>query len=135
MKKRMLALAMVLILVLTSTVFAYAEVEQRDTNVVYFAIDRISRTSATATVDVTFSTDVDRYNVTIYLQKKVDDRWVSDVTNPDYVFSKSGTNDFQYIFNHVYTTLTSGVNYRLKCVSTDTVGSNSYTFTSYSNQF
>ncbi len=135
MKKRMLALAMILILVLTSTVFAYAEVEPRDTNVVLFSTERTSRTTAEATVDVTFSTFVDRYNVTIYLQKKVDNRWVSDVSNPEYVFSKSGTNDFDYTFYHIYTNLTSGVNYRLKCVTTDTVNNNSYSFTSYSNQF
>ena len=135
MKKRMLALAMILILVLTSTVFAYAEVEPRDTNVVTFAIERTSRTSATATVGVTFSTYVDRYNVTIYLQKKVDNRWVSDVTNPDYVYSRSGTDDLGYTFNHIYTSLVSGNIYRLKCVSTDYVGANTYTTTTYSNQF
>ena len=135
MKKRILALAMILILVLTSTVFAYADGQTRDTNVVYFAIERTSRTTATASVDVTFSTDVDHYNVTVYLQKKVDDRWVSDVSNPDYVFSKSGTDDFEFLFYHTYSNLVSGVHYRLKCVSTDTVGSNSYSFTSYSNQF
>ena len=135
MKKRMLALAMILILVLTSTVFAYAEVEPRDTNGVSFLISRDSRTRATVTVDVTFSTIVDRYNVTVYLQKKVDGRWVSDVSNPDYVFSKSGTNDLDYTFNHIYTSLESGTNYRLRCVSNDYIGSNSYSTTTYSNQF
>ena len=119
MKKRMLALAMILILVLTSTVFAYAEVEQRDTNVVSFAIDRISRTAATATVSTTFSTYVDRYNVVVYLQKKVENRWVSDVSNPDYVYVNNGTNDFSFTFNQIYSHLESGVIYRLKCVSTD----------------
>ena len=131
----MLALAMILILVLTSTVFAYAEVEPRDTNAITFATQRVSRTTATATIDITFSAEVDRYNVVVYLQKKVDNRWVSDVTNEDYVFSNSGTNDFDFTFNHIYSTLESGVNYRLKCVVNDTVGSNSYSFTSYSNQF
>ena len=135
MKKQMLALTMILILVLTSTVFAYAEGQTRETNLVTFLASRDSRTNATVTVDVTFSTYVDQYNVTIYLQKKVDDRWVSDVTNPDYVFSKSGTNSLDYTFNHRYTTLDSGSSYRLKCVSRDTVGTNSYTFTAYSNQF
>ena len=135
MKKRMLALAMILILVLTSTVFAYAEGQTRATALIHFDIIRTSRTSASATVDVSFSNYVDRYNVTIYLQKKVDSRWVSDVTNPDYVFSKSGTNDFDYTFNHIYAHLESGEIYRLKCVSNDTIGSSSYTSTTYSNQF
>lgn len=135
MKKSILAITMILILVLTSTIFAYAEGQTRDTNLVYFAIDRTSRTTAAATVDVTFSNYVDKYNVTIYLQKKIDNRWVSDVTNPDYVFSKSGTNALDYTFSHLYSNLTAGVNYRLKCVSTDSVGSSNYTATTYSNQF
>ncbi len=135
MKKRMLALTMILILVLTSTVFAYAEVEPRDTNIVSFTVERLSRTTAAATVSVTFSELVDRYNVTIYLQKKVNERWVSDVQNPDYVFSRTGNNDIDYSFNHVYSNLESGVSYRLKCVSTDNIGNSSFSFTSYSNQF
>ena len=135
MKKRMLALAMILILVLTSTIFAYAEVQPRDTVLVYYDIVRTSRTSATATVDVSFSNYVDRYNVTIYLQKKVDNRLVSDVQNPDYVFSKTGVNDFDYTFNHIYSALESGVIYRLKCVSNDYIGTSSYSSTTYSNQF
>ncbi len=135
MKKRMLALAIILILVLTSTVFAYAEGQTRDTNLVSFATNRTSRTSAIATVDITFSTVVDQYSVAIYLQKKVDNRWVSDVANPDYIYYKTGQNDFEYSFEHVYSSLESGTIYRLKCVSNDSVGSNSYSFTSYSNQF
>lgn len=135
MKKRMLALTMILILVLTSTVFAYAEVEPRETIGVTFGISRISRTSATATVDVTFSTIVDTYNVTIYLQKKVDNRWVSDVANEDYVYSKSGVNALDYMFNHIYTNLETNTIYRLKCVSRDTIGGNTYTETTYSSQF
>ena len=135
MRKRMLALTMILILVLTSTIFAYAEGQTRETNIVYFSTNRTSRTTAAATVDVSFSTFVDRYNVTIYLQKKVDNRWVSDVQNPDYVFSKSGTNDLDFYFSHIYTSLDANTIYRLKCVSTDYVGVNQYTATTFSNQF
>ena len=135
MKKRILSISLILILVLTSTVFAYAEGATRETDIISFAIQRTSRASATATVNILYSTDVDRYNVTIYLQKKVDNRWVSDVSNPDYVYSKSGTNDFDFTFNHIYTNLESGVNYRLKCVSTDYIGTSTYTTTGYSNQF
>ena len=135
MKKRMLALTMILILVLTSTVFAYAEGQTRDTNLVSFATDRISRTTAIATVDITFSTIVDQYSVAIYLQKKVDNRWVSDVANPDYIYYETGQNDFEYAFEHVYSNLEANTIYRLKCVTNDSVGSNSYSFTAYSNQF
>ena len=135
MKKRMLALAMILILVLTSTVFAYAEVEPRNTALVTYDISRISRTSATATVDVTFSTIVDRYDVKIYLQKKIDGQWVLDTDNVDYAYYNSGTNSFEFIFNHIYTDLEAGVNYRLRCVSRDYIGNNLNTFTTYSNQF
>ncbi|MBR4411021.1 MAG: hypothetical protein IKT31_06850 [Firmicutes bacterium] len=135
MKKRMLALAMILILVLTSTVFAYAEEQSRETMGVTFSISRVSRTSAAATVDVTFVALVDSYNVTIYLQKKVDGRWVSDVANEDYVYSKSGVNAYDYMFNHIYTNLEANTNYRLKCVSRDTTGTNTYSTTTYSNQF
>ena len=52
-----------------------------------YAVSRISRTKADVTVDVTFSTVVDRYSVVIYLQKKVNGQWVNDSTNEEYVFS------------------------------------------------
>lgn len=135
MKKRILSISLILILVLTSTIFAYAEGATRETNYTSFAIERISRSTATATVNVLFSTYVDRFNVTVYLQKKVDNRWVSDVANPDYVFTSGGTNDYDFTFNHIYSNLESGVNYRLKCVSTDYISIDSHTTTSYSNQF
>ena len=135
MKKRMLALAMILILVLTSTVFAYAEGQTRHTALVTYDISRTSRTSATATVDVTFSTIVDRYDVKIYLQKKINGEWVLDADNIDYAYYNSGTNNFEFTFNHIYTALEAGANYRLRCVSRDYIGDELYTFTSYSNQF
>ena len=134
-KKRIFALVMVLTLVLTSTVFAFAEVQPRDTGSVVFSIDRVSRTNAEAVVDITFVTKVDRYTVAVYLQKKVDGSWINDTTNEDYAIYESGTSDFDHLFSHLYTDLTSGVNYRLKCTITDYIGSSSYTFTAYSNQF
>lgn len=134
-KKKLIVLAMILTLLLTSTAFTYADVQPRDTDVVSFSINRTSRTTATATAVISFSTFVDRYNVTMYLQKKVNGVWVSDTTNADYVYSNSGTNSLSFNFNHIYTDLESGVNYRLKCVSKDTIGNSSYTFTGYSNQF
>ena len=134
-KKRIFALVMVLTLVLTSTVFAFAEVQPRDTASVYFDIDRVSRTSAEATAIITFAGFVDLYNVKIYLQKKVDDSWVADANNPDYFFGFSGEDRYSCSFNHVYTDLESGTIYRLKCVSTDYIDGNSYSTTTYSNQF
>ena len=135
MNKRFLAIALILTLVLTSTAFAFADVQPRDTNFVIFDIQRVSRTTATATVDVLFSTEVDRYNVTIYLQKKVNGEWVSDTTNTDYVFYNSGQSEYDFTFNHIYSNLSGGVTYRLKCVSTDYIGNSTHTTTTYSNQF
>ena len=68
-KKRIFALVMVLTLVLSSTVFAFAEVQPRDTATVEFITNRTSRTSAQATVDVNFTQEVDRFTIAIYLQK------------------------------------------------------------------
>ena len=134
-KKRIFALVMVLTLVLTSTMFAFAEVQPRETATVVFDINRVSRTSAEATAIFTFTTIVDLYNVKIYLQKKVNGVWVSDANNPEYFYGISGEDDYGFAFNHEYSNLETGVNYRLKCVSTDYIGSNSDTFTCYSDQF
>ncbi len=134
-KKRIFALVMVLTLVLTSTVFAFAEVQPKNTGMVVFDINRVSRTSAEAVVDITFTAEVDRFTVAVYLQKKVDGSWVNDTENDDYAVYESGTDDFDYMFSHVYSNLESGAIYRLKCVSRDYIGSSSYTTTTYSNQF
>ena len=134
-KKKLIALAMILTLLLTSTAFAYADVQTRETNTVLFSINRTSRTTAAATVEVDFSTKVDRYDVTIYLQKKINGVWVSDTTNADYIYRNSGQNSFDYTFNHIYSHLESGEIYRLKCVSKDYIGNSTTSFTSYSNQF
>ena len=134
-KKRILALSMILILILSSTVLAYAEVQPRETAMVTFSIDRVSRTSADVAIDFAFDTTVNRYTIAVYLQKKVNDSWVNDTTNAEYAIYESGTDDNGHLFGHTYTHLASGAIYRLRCVSTDYIGSNSYTFTSYSNQF
>ena len=134
-KKKLITLAMILTLLLTSTAFAYAEVQSRDTDIVTFNIERTSRTSAAATVTISFAARVDKYDVTMYLQKKVDGVWVSDTTNDDYLLKNTGSGSQRFIFNHIYSDLKSGVNYRLKCVSKDTIDGSSYTLTCYSNQF
>ena len=134
-KKRIFALVMVLTLVLTSTVFAFAEVQPRDTAAIIFATNRTSRTTAQATIDVNFTQEVDRYTIAIYLQKKENGAWVNDTTNEDYAFYDSGTSSYDYTVDRVYSDLTSGEIYRLKCVSRDYIGSSSYEFIAYSNQF
>lgn len=134
-KKRIFAMVMVLTLVLSSTVFAFAEVQPRDTATVTYSVARLSRTSAETIIDINFVTEVDRYTIAIYLQKKVDGSWVNDTTNVDYAIYDSGTESYDCTWSHVYTSLSSGVNYRVKCVCTDYIGSSSYKTTTYSNQF
>ena len=134
-KKRIFALVMVLTLVLSSTVFAFAEVQPRDTGSVIYTISRVSRTRAEATIDINFSTEVDRYTVAIYLQKKVDGEWQNDTENEDYAFYDSGTDSFDYTVDYIYSHLEAGEIYRLKCISRDYIGSSSYAATTYSNQF
>ena len=134
-KKRIFALVMVLTLVLSSTVFAFAEVQPRETMGITFMTNRTSRTTAQATIDVNFTQEVDRYTIAIYLQKKINGVWVNDTTNPDYAFYDSGTVSYDYTVSRRYTDLVENVNYRLKCTSRDYIGSDSYEFTAYSNQF
>lgn len=134
-KKRIFALVMVLTLVLSSTVFAFAEVQPRDTAAISFNTVRTSRNTAEASVTVDFMGEVDRYTIAIYLQKKVDGIWVNDTNNEDYAFYDSGTNSYDYTFDYIYDDLVTGAIYRLKCTSRDYIGSSSYEFTAYSNQF
>ena len=137
MKKKLFITSLILIMILSTTVFAYAEgdISTYDTDYVTFAISRTSRTSANVSVDVEFIKKVDSYNVIVYLQKKVNGTWKLDTTNPDYIFYNNGWNCSNFIFTHKYSHLESGEIYRIMCISKDTVGSASYTTTSYSNQF
>ena len=137
MKKYLFAAVLILVMLLASSAFACAEdgIQPRDTNAVTFAVSRISRTKADVTVDVTFSTVVDRYSVVIYLQKKVNGQWVNDSTNEEYVFYNNGFKEDDFLFGNTYTHLSEGVTYRIKCVSKDYIGDSTYIFTSYSNQF
>ena len=134
-RKRILAIVMVLTLVLSSTVLAFAEIQPRDTAMVNYNIDRVSRTTAEVVINITFDSEVSRYTVAVYLQKKVGDTWVDDTANDDYAVYESGTNAFGHFYAHLYSDLTSGANYRLKCVCRDYIGSSSYISTTYSNQF
>lgn len=145
MKKKILLAVMLLVIVFTGTAVAYASdgngdgggggIMPRDTNVIYYSTRRTSATTAEVTVDVTFSQVVNRYNVVIYLQKKVNGEWELDTTNPDYVFYNNGGNNDEFTFSHIYTHLQDGVNYRVWCVSRDYIGETRYITNGYSNQF
>ena len=139
MKRKLFAIAMAFVMVFSTAVFAYANtdtgVSLYDTDTVVFSISRSSRTSASVTVDVDFTQVVDSYNVVIYLQKKVDGEWVLDTTNPDYVFYNNGFHASGFTFYHKYTSLQSNVTYRIRCISKDYIGSQTYNTSSYSNPF
>ena len=139
MKRKLFAIAMAFVMVFSTAVFAYANtdtgVSLYDTDTIIFSINRTSRTSANVIVDVDFTQVVDNYSVVIYLQKKVDGEWVLDTTNPDYVFYNNGFNKDSFTFSHKYSSLKSGVTYRIRCTSKDYIGSSTYTTTTYSNAF
>ena len=139
MKKKMFAIAMALIMVFSTAAISYASTDSGislyNTSDVTFIASRTSRTSANVIVDVEFTQTVDTYSVVIYLQKMVNGEWVLDTTNPDYVFYNNGFNDNDFTFYHKYNSLISGVTYRIKCVSKDYIGNNTFTTVSYSNSF
>lgn len=141
MKKKILLIAMMLVIVLTGTVTAYADdgggdgIMPLDTNIIHFSTHRTSATTANVVVNITFSDVVDKYNVVIYLQKKVNGEWKQDSTNPEYVFYNNSGNKDEFIFSNVYTHLEDGVNYRIWCVSKDYIDGVSHITNGYSNQF
>lgn len=139
MKRKVFATVIALVIVFSTTVISYAsangEVSLYDTNDITFITTRTTRTSATVTVNVGFTQTVDSYSVVIYLQKKVNGEWVLDTTNDDYIFYNNGFNDNDFTFYHKYNSLISGVTYRIKCVSKDYIGNNTFTTVSYSNSF
>ncbi len=134
-KKKIFSLTMILILLLSSTVLAFADVQPRDTATVNYITERTSRTTAEVTVDVNYSELTDEYKVWVYLQKKVDGEWVNDLSNPEYMLYRTGTKDYDCTIFYRYTHLVSGNIYRLRCISKDTVGRVTSSFTTYSNQF
>lgn len=134
-KKKIFSLTMILVLLLSSTVLAFADVQPRKTATVNYVTDRTSRTTAETTVDVNFMGDVDEYKVWVYLQKKVNGEWVNDLSNPEYMLYRTGVDDHDCTIFYRYTHLTSGEIYRLRCISKDTVGGVTSSFTTYSNQF
>ncbi|MGN0714888.1 MAG: hypothetical protein ACI4LN_03625 [Anaerovoracaceae bacterium] len=137
MKKKLFCTALIFVLLLTAAVSAYAEtgIQPRDTDSVTFVTTRTSRTSANVSVYVSFTEQVDRYNVIIYLQKKENGEWVNDWQNEEYVFFNNGSQKETFLFSNAYTHLSEGVIYRIKCVSKDYIGDSTFTTTTCSNQF
>ena len=78
---------------------------------------------------------MDIYNVVVYLQKKVDGKWVIDTTNPERTLYNNGFNKSSFYFYNQYTGLDRNTSYRIRVVSKDTIGSTTSTVTSYSNTF
>lgn len=143
MKKKIVSVFLILALVLSfgSAAFA-AEIEVMDnsaqpydTNSVSFEIDRISASKADVYIDIHFSQVVDRYSVVIYLQKKVDGKWVIDTTNPERTLFNNGIKESSFYFYNRYTGLKRGVSYRIRCISKDYIDSSTSTLTTYSKPF
>lgn len=142
MKKKLLAILGALILVVACSSAGFAATPDDgdiavpyNTDVISFSIQRTSSTSATASINVSFSQKVDQYSVVVYLQKLSNGSWVNDSTNPDYVTYNNGFNKYSFLFSKKYTHLTRGVTYRIKCVSKDYIDGTAHTATAYSNTF
>ncbi|MGN0720805.1 MAG: hypothetical protein ACI4LZ_02490 [Anaerovoracaceae bacterium] len=137
MKNKVLVIALALVLVFSFTAAAFADsgIQPYRTGAVTYTIERTSGTTASAEVDVHFTSTADSYSVVVYLQKLVNGVWKNDNTNPEYVFYNNGSNSNLFIFVHNYTSLQYGTSYRLMVVSRDVQGSNEYRATTYSNLF
>lgn len=137
MKNKVLVIALALVLVFSCTTAAFADsgIQPYRTGAVTYTIERTSGTTASAEVDVHFTSTADSYSVVVYLQKLVNGVWKNDNTNPEYVFYNNGSNSNLFIFVHNYTSLQYGTSYRLMVVSRDVQGSNEYRATTYSNLF
>ena len=138
MKNKVLVVALTLVMVFSFTAasFAATGTQPYSTGSVSFSINRTSGTTASVLVDVSFTDVADEYNVVVYLQKKVDNTWKNDSTNPEYVFYNNGFNSGECLFAHNYTHLTYGTTYRLMIVSIDKYDDGTqYRKTTYSNAF
>lgn len=138
MKNKILVMVLVMLMVFSSAAAAFADsgIQPYDTGAVTFSISRTSGTTASVIVDVSFTDRADEYNVVVYLQKKVNNSWKNDSTNPEYVFYNNGFNSGDCFFAHDYTHLTYGTVYRLMVVSIDKYDDGTqYRVTTYSNSF
>ena len=142
MKKKIVSLILSLVLVLSFCSVAFADngndnegIQPYNTDSVTYNIDRISASKADVYASVYFRQTVDQYSVVIYLQKKVDGKWVIDTSNPERTLYHNGWKKSSFYFYNQYTGLQRGTTYRIKCVSKDYIGTNSHTMTTYSNTF
>ena len=135
-KVLVMVLAMVLVFSCTAAAFADSGIQPYNTGMVTFGIDRTSGTTAYVGIDVSFTRQADEYNVVVYLQKKVNNTWKNDSTNPEYVFYNNGFNSSSCVFEHNYSHLTYGTTYRIMVVSIDKYDDGTeYRNTTYSNSF
>ncbi len=142
MKKRLLSTFIVIVLLFSFCSVSFASTDDGnagivpyDTHSVLYTINRTSATTAKASVVVEFSKTVDTYSVVVYLQKYSNGSWSNDYSNDDYVLFNNGFKKNQFIFSHKYSGLSRGTTYRLKCISKDYIGDNTYTNVSYSHSF
>ena len=138
MKNKVLVIALALVLAFSFTAAAFADsgIQPYDTGSVSFSTTRTSGTTASVIVDVSFTDVADEYNVVVYLQKKVENTWKNDSTNPEYVFYNNGFDSGECLFAHNYTHLTYGTTYRLMIISIDKYDNGTqYRNTTYSNAF
>ena len=142
MKKRLLSTFIVIVLLFSFCSVSFASTDEGnagivpyETDVVSYAIDRTSATTATVSINVSFSQRVDQYSVVVFLQKYVNGEWVLDTTNDDYIYFNNGLNSYSFLFTKKYSDLKRGVTYRIRCVSKDYIGSTSHISTTYSPSF
>ncbi len=143
MKKKLLSFMVIMVLVVSfcATGFASsgdggtAEIVPQETNSVTYVIDRVSSTTANASINVSFSQRVDQYSVVVFLQKYSNGEWVLDINNEDYSSFNNGWDARSFLFSKTYDDLERGATYRLKCISKDYIGSSSHISTTYTYSF
>ena len=143
MKKKLLSFMVIMVLVVSfcATGFASsgdggtAEIVPQETDSVTSVVNRRSATTATASMNIAFSQEVDQYSVVVYLQKYSNGEWVLDINNDDYSSFNNGWNARNFLYTHVYDDLKRGVTYRLKCISKDYIDGTSHISTFYTHSF
>ena len=143
MKRKLLIVVMAIALTFSCCAAAFAAVpdgsdtaQPYNTSSMSFTIQRTSSSTAEVSIDVICGQLVDRDSVVVYLQKlNSDGTWSLATENSDYVLYNNGLDAHYFSFDHVYKNLVRGTTYRLKCVSKDYIGDNSYTSTGYSYSF
>lgn len=142
MKKKLLSSLIIVVLLFSFCSVSFASTDDGDvgivpyeTDVVSYAIDRTSSTTANVSINVSFSQRVDQYSVVVYLQKYSNGSWILDNTNDDFVYFNNGLNARSFLFSKKYDDLKRGVTYRIMCISKDYIGNTSHISTTYSPSF